>query len=83
MALETKVNVNVEFVSPYEAAKIVNAILKEKQIDIVLPPQMFYNYTTARIRAGKKPFIETNKDNKVVVKSLLEWTARYIEKKTK
>jgi hypothetical protein len=73
-----------EVISPYKAATIVNAILLEKGIDKVLPPQMFYNYTTGRIRLEKKPFIDVvvDENNKVWIKveGLIQWAEKYVAK---
>jgi hypothetical protein len=78
-----EVEVEVESLSPYQAAKVVNAILLEKGIEKVLPPQMFYNYTTSRIRQGKSPLIPTTEVNghtQITLKGLTEWTEKYVAK---
>lgn len=67
--------------TPYTAAKYVNDELKKAGVEKVIPPQMMYNYTKARINAGKKPFIEFDETNGVDVKSLEAWTKSYVEKK--
>lgn len=79
-------------ISAYTAAKAVNAVLVEKEIletspksknfgNIkVLPPQMFYNYTTARINDGKEPLIECDENGKIVVESLEAWLVKYLVK---
>ena len=67
--------------TPYAAAKVVNAALKEAGLDKKIPPQMMYNYTVARIKAGKAPFIAYDETNGVDRKSLDEWTTKYVAKK--
>jgi hypothetical protein len=67
-------------ISPYAAAKVVNAKLKEAGIDKVVPPQMMYNYTTSRINAGKEPFIKFTLEGGVDAKDLDRWTKAYIAK---
>jgi hypothetical protein len=66
--------------TPYGAAKVVNAVLVEVGIDKVLPPQMFYNYTSARVREGKKPFIAVGADGRITESALNEWLATYLQK---
>ena len=65
----------------YKAAKIVNAALEAAEVEKVLPPQMFYNYTTARIRAEKAPLIACDEEGKITEDGLNEWLAKYLEKK--
>jgi len=72
-------------VTPYAAAKLANTFLAEQGIDKVLPPQMFYNYTTARVSKGKAPLIPTvTVDGKVQieVKGFGEWLQKYTTKLT-
>lgn len=66
--------------TPYAASKIVNARLKEEGLPTI-PPQMMYNYTTARVNKGKAPFIEWSAEEGVNLTSLEEWTDKYISKK--
>ena len=70
--------------TPYEACKATNAALAEAvPTHRPLPPQMFYNYTTARIRAGKNPLIPcTEVKGQTVIKSedFAQWLDRYIRK---
>jgi hypothetical protein len=71
--------------TPYAAAKVVNEVLNTEGIDKVVPPQMMYNYTTGRIRAGKKPLIETVEvDGKVFIKAdaLQAWVVKYVAKQS-
>lgn len=70
----------VTSVTPYKAAQIVNALLLADGIEKVLPPQMFYNYTTARVRANKNSFIALDEDGKIVLTSLNEWYTKYTTK---
>jgi hypothetical protein len=67
-------------VTPYAAAKVVNEALKEAGVTKVIPPQMMYNYTSARVAAGKNPFIAYTPETGVDTKSLAEWTAKYVAK---
>lgn len=66
--------------TPYAAAKVVNAALKEAGVEKTLPPQMFYNYTSARIRAGRAPFIECNEEGKITEEGLKKWMGKYLAK---
>lgn len=62
--------------SPYEAAKKVNAFLKEQGIEKVLPPQMFYTYTA-------KGYIESvvvGGKRRVTDDALATWTTKYVAK---
>lgn len=67
-------------VTPYAASKLVNAILDENNIKRI-PPQMMYNYTTAKVNAGKNPLIAFTIEKGVEVKDLERWTKKYVEKK--
>jgi hypothetical protein len=66
--------------TPYAAAKIVNAALLEANVEKVIPPQMMYNYTTARIRKGKAPFIKTDAEGRITEAGLAEWLEKYLAK---
>jgi hypothetical protein len=79
--------------TPYRAATIVNAILSEKDIVYtetakghkagdpkVLPTQMFYNYTTARLRQGKTSFIEVDNEGRITEEGLQKWLSNYLVK---
>jgi hypothetical protein len=75
--------------TPYEAHKLVNKALKEADIDKVIPPQMMYNYTTAKLNKGLKPMIpsfQVEENNKVKTYITEEdfnvWLERYIKKAT-
>lgn len=81
-----------ESVTAYNAAKAVNNVLtqagivdtniKSKRYGLIkqLPPQMFYNYTTARINKDEKPLIECDENGRILVSALTEWTKRYLQK---
>ena len=43
----------------FATARLVNEGLKEAGLDVSIPPQMVYNYTTGRIAKGKAPLIPT------------------------
>jgi len=60
--------------TPYAAAKIVNAMLAEAGVEKTLPPQMFYTYV-------KKGYIAST-DGRVTVEALAEWAEKYIAKQT-
>ena len=64
----------------YAAAKIVNAALEAAEVEKVLPAQMFYNYTTARLRADKKPLIACDENGRITEDGLNEWLAKYLVK---
>jgi hypothetical protein len=66
--------------TPYAACKIVNAALAERGIDKILPPQMFYNYTSARVRDGKRPFIDVDSNGRITEAGLIKWMEAYLQK---
>jgi hypothetical protein len=66
--------------TPYSAAKVVNQWLADAGVDKVLPPQMFYNYTIARVRKGKAPFIKTDVNGKISSEDLKVWFDKYLAK---
>ena len=68
--------------TPYAAAKVVNAALKEAGLTNTIPPQMMYNYTTARVAKGKAPLIKFDAKKGVDRADLDRWVKAYIEKKT-
>ena len=79
--IETVVEtVELTEVTAYRAAKIVNERLTELNLKNI-PTQMIYNYTTARVNAGKKPFIEESDAGMVVIDSLNAWLEKYVAKK--
>ena len=80
--LRTNNNNNKEITmhSPYQAAKLINAVLAEANLPSI-PPQMMYNYTTARLNKGKAPLIKCDASGAITLESLLEWLAKYLEKK--
>jgi hypothetical protein len=67
--------------TPYAAAKFVNAELEAANLSKRIPPQMMYNYTTARANAGKPTLIGFDNDRgEVELESLKEWTTKYVAK---
>lgn len=66
--------------TPYAAAKFVNDELKKAGLDKRIPPQMMYNYTTARVNAKKNPLIKYDQKTGVDVDDLKRWTAAYVLK---
>lgn len=67
--------------TPYKAAAFVNAQLEKAGLGKRIPPQMMYNYTTARVNAGKKPLIEFDaKRGNVDEAALKVWTTAYVNK---
>lgn len=71
----------------HQATRLVNRALAEAGLDKAIPPQMLYNYTTARLRAGTKPMIVSrrervgDKDVTLIDDSdLRAWMATYIPK---
>jgi hypothetical protein len=66
--------------TPYGAAKLVNAALEEAGVDKVIPPQMMYNYTMGRLNKGKEPFIGFEPTKGVDRESLAEWIEKYVAK---
>jgi hypothetical protein len=66
--------------TPYAAAKFVNAKLEEAGLTKRIPPQMMYNYTKARIAAGKAPFIAFDEKKGVDQADLEKWTEAYVAK---
>ena len=58
----------------YQSAILVNNWLLEKRIEKVIPTQMIYNYTTARINKGLNPFIKMNeKTKRIRISDLRDW----------
>jgi len=68
------------FLTPYKAAGIVNARLKEEGLKVI-PPQMMYNYTSARVNAGKKPAVAFTHETGVDREDLNRWIEEYVAKK--
>ena len=66
----------VKEMTPYAAAKFVNEELKKAGIEKPIPTQMMYNYTSARMNAGKKPFIEYTIEEGINEDSLKNWTTK-------
>ena len=74
----TENNAAQAILTPYEAAKLVNAALKEAGVAKPIPPQMMYNYTSLRVRAGRKPAIAWTEKGGVDPEALATWTAKYV-----
>jgi hypothetical protein len=78
----SKVVSEKDLLTPYKAAKLVNVELVKLGLKPI-PPQMMYNYTTARINAGKKALITFNeKTGEVDAAALKVWMTAYIAKRT-
>jgi hypothetical protein len=71
---------NDAILTPYGAANLVNVVLEEVGLP-TLPPQMFYNYTTARLRAGRKPAIAYTPESGIDRDDLQRWLSAYLVKK--
>lgn len=69
-----------QLLTPYAAAKAVNQVLAAADL-APIPPQMMYNYTTARLRAGKNPLITCNAEGQIAPEDLQAWLTRYLSKK--
>jgi hypothetical protein len=70
--------------TPYGASVVANKVLKDRGIEKVLPPQMFYNYTTGRARKGKNtliPTVEVEGQLRITEAGLTEWLEKYIARK--
>ena len=72
--------VHIMSLTPYAAAKIVNAVCSKHDLKNV-PTQMMYNYTTARLNAKKASFIEVDKDGRITESGLNTWMTKYFAKK--
>lgn len=66
--------------TPYAAAALVNAVLVDEGIKTI-PPQMLYNYTTAKVNAHKKPLIKYSIEEGVDRDDLTRWVKAYVAKK--
>lgn len=78
--------------TPYNAAKAVNVVLKDRGIIDTnprskrlgqikeIPSQMMYNYTTMRINKGEKPLIACDDQGRILVSALQEWLQTYVFK---
>jgi len=73
---------NTAVVTPYGAAKIANAVIKEAGLPAI-PPQMVYNYTVGY--KGKNPLIPFTRgtDGKIRIKvsDVESWVKGYVERK--
>jgi hypothetical protein len=66
--------------TPYGASVLANTRFKEEGINPI-PPQMMYNYTTAKLRAGKNPLIKFSPETGVDRVDFERWLERYVAKK--
>jgi len=75
-------NENTNFVTAYEAHKVMNEMLSKEGLPAIRP-QMMYNYITSRINEGKKPLqgIEYTEKNGVDIPSFAKFVTLYIAKK--
>jgi hypothetical protein len=64
----------------YRAAQLANEALASVGLDKTLPPQMFYNYTSARINKGKKPLIACDENGHITQDGFSEWLQAYVLK---
>lgn len=67
--------------TPYAAAKAVNAALEALGHASRIPTQMMYNYTTARLNAKKSPFVPVKDNGRIDPVGLVEWMVKYLSKK--
>jgi hypothetical protein len=65
--------------TPYAASKLANVIIVEAGLKAI-PPQMVYNYTFARINAGKTPLIPSTREG-VTAENITEWANKYVARK--
>jgi 2-keto-3-deoxy-6-phosphogluconate aldolase len=66
-------------ITPYAAAKIANAVFAAEGMKVI-PPQMMYNYTTARLNKGKAPYIAFTLEGGVDQEDLNRWIAARVLK---
>ena len=66
--------------TPYAASVLANAALTEHGLPTI-PPQMMYNYTSAKLRAGKKPLIAYTPETGVDRDDFARWLKSYLTKK--
>lgn len=69
-----------ESMTPYAAAKVVNATFEANGSDKRIPSQMMYNYTRARINKGKASFITVDENGLITPEGLNEWMVKYFKK---
>jgi hypothetical protein len=70
----------VKPLTPYGAAKLVNARLEAEGLAKRVRPQMMHNYTYARIDAGEKPLIAASRETGVDREDLDRWFNQYLAK---
>lgn len=66
--------------TPYGAWKIANAYITQEGFKSI-PSQMLYNYTSGKLREGKKPLIKYSKEEGVDHEDFARWLSSYILKK--
>jgi 2-keto-3-deoxy-6-phosphogluconate aldolase len=66
-------------ITPYAAAKLANAVFAAEGMKVI-PPQMMYNYTTARLNKGKAPYIAFTLEGGVDQEDLNRWIAARVLK---
>ena len=64
----------------YQAAKQVNAALKEIGLSKRIPTQMMYNYTHAKVKDGKRPIIEYTTATGIDEEDFRRWLSLYLDK---
>jgi len=69
-----------EYLTPYACSTLANAKFVEVGLPPI-PPQMMYNYTSAKLRAGKKPLIQFDPAQGVLRVDFERWLAQYLIKK--
>jgi hypothetical protein len=71
----------VTWVTPYQAAKLVNVLLEADGFAKILPAQMFYNYTKGQTKKEKKPMIDYDLETgKISTEVLQAWYIKYTTK---
>lgn len=81
MTKQTTTNENTSTtLTPYAATKLANVVIEEAGLKAI-PPQMMYNYTTAKVNAGKKPLIKFSLEEGVDREDLERWVKSYVERK--
>jgi hypothetical protein len=73
---ETTTMTTTETMTPYKAAALVNAQLKEQGFEKQLPPQMLYTY----VSKGYIKSVEVDGKKRVTHEALTEWFVGYVAK---
>lgn len=66
--------------TPYAAAKVVNAVFESQGLEKRIPVQMMYNYTKGRLNQNKKSFIEVDDKGLITPEGLKAWMVKYFTK---